>query len=488
MPHLILGALFVLSFIFELFRPASDPQAEDRGASLGRTAMTFWAPLGALLGLLWVIYAPPSANTTTFHMMLVEDGLSRGAAAVVFLTLALTTASLTREIRTSGYVGEYISLMLAAGLGMTLMTAANNTLMIFLGLELFSLALYLLCIFLPERRVSQESGLKYFILSSLASAVMLYGFALLYGATGTTWLHEMPFHLKQSPVLMLGICLVAAGMAFKISAVPFHVWTPDVYQGAPTSVTAFMSVTTKAAALVAAFRIFPLTFGQITNLPALKIEWSVLFWTLAVITILLGNLMAVSQSNIKRMLAYSGIAHGGYLLSAIFVGTPSAERAMVFYLIAYAFMNVGAFTVISILEDEGLEVNTTSIQGLASRYPALTGGLAVCLFGLTGLPVTGGFLAKFQLLGVLLREGARPLSHYLAVTAILGSFFGACYYMRVIALAYSQPRADFQHGRPLTLSSHAGMVVLGVCVAGVVLTGVFAEPILNWFGTFHGLN
>ena len=468
-PHIILAVLFVLTLLFELFRP------EKR-----RTPMAVWAPVGAVLGLLWVIFAPAHPEVTC-HKMLLEDGLSRGGAAVVFLTLALTTTSLSRDIRASDHLGEYLALMLAAGLGMTLMMAANNTMMVFVGLELFSLALYLLCIFLPERRLCQESGLKYFILSSLASAVLLYGFALLYGATGTTWLDEMRAHLTPGPLIMLGAALTVVGLAFKISAVPFHVWTPDVYQGAPTPVTGFMSVATKSAALISAFRIFPLTLGTVTN-PSLQIEWSVMFWTLAVITILMGNLMAIAQTDLKRMLAYSSIAHGGYLLTTIFVGTPEAEKALIFYLLAYSFMNVGAFTAIAVLEDEGMEVNTTTLKGLASRYPAVAAGLAYCLFGLTGLPITGGFLAKFQLLGMLLHE-ARPLAHYLAVTAIIGSFFGACYYLRVVALMYSAPKEEYQ--RPLGVSFLSGAFVLATCLAGVALTGIFAEPVLRWLDTFH---
>jgi NADH-quinone oxidoreductase subunit N len=185
------------------------------------------------------------------------------------------------------------------------------------------------------------------------------------------------------------------------------------------------------------------------------------------------------------MLAYSGIAHGGYLLSTIFVGSPTAEAALIFYLIAYSFMNVGAFTAIAVLEDEGMEVNSTTLQGLASRYPAVAGGLTYCLFGLTGLPVTGGFLAKFQLLRVLFLSGKDPLAQYLAVTAILGSFFGACYYVRVIAQIYGQPRGEYQNSKPMGVNFLSGAFMLAFCLAGVALTGIFAEPILGWFESFH---
>jgi len=467
-PELALAALIVLGFVFELLRP--------KGSGY---AIRAWGPLGCLAALVWVVLGPKPVEPGVLHDMLRDDGVFRLAAVPILLSLGLSLLTTSEEIEDSGFLSEYYILMLSAGLGMLLMAAANNLMIVFLGLELFSLALYLLCIFLPERPLCQESGMKYFILSSLASAVMLYGMALIYGATGTTWLPEIArlAGASTSPLLLLfGTGLLAAGLAFKISAVPLHLWTPDVYQGAPTSVTSFMSVATKTAAMAAIIRFYPLTLGMPTTLEdTAKLQWVVFFWALAVLSVLVGNLLALVQKDLKRMLAYSSVGHAGYLLFGPVTGSVAALEATCFYLLVYACMNVGAFTVIRALERDGHAVTTESVTGLASRRPLLAATLAVCLVSLAGLPPTGGFLAKFYLFSAVLRDGQPTL----AAIGIVGSFLGAAYYLGTALRLFAPSVGEGQEFAP-PLGVRA---VVWICLAGVLATGLFAQPLLNWVGS-----
>ncbi len=460
-PELILAGLIVLGFVFELLRP--------KGSGY---AIKAWGPLGCLVALAWVVFAPRPLQGGALHDMLVDDGLFRLASAPILIALGLSLLTTSDEIEDSGFVSEYYVLMLSAALGMLLMAAANNLMIVFLGLELFSLALYLLCIFLPERPLCQEAGLKYFILSSLASAVMLYGMALIYGATGTTWLPEIGRHAGPSLLLLFGTGLLAAGLAFKVSAVPLHLWTPDVYQGAPTSVTSFMSVATKTAALAAIMRFFPLTLGMPTSLgDTAKLQWVVFFWALAVLSVLVGNLLALAQKDLKRMLAYSSVGQAGYLLMGPVTGSTSALEATGFYLLVYAFMNVGAFTVIRALERDGKAVTVESITGLASRRPLLAACLAVCLVSLAGLPPTGGFLAKFYLFSAVLRDGQPTL----AAIGIIGSFLGAAYYLGATLRLFAPGPPGEEFAPSLGVRA-----VAWICLAGVLLLGLAAQPVLGW--------
>ncbi len=276
---------------------------------------------------------------------------------------------------------------------------------------------------------------------------------------------------------MVGGALLASGLAFKIAAVPFHVWSPDVYQGAPTSVTAFMSVATKTAALVALFRFFPLTLGTAAGPSDLqRIHWWIILWSLAILSMLMGNLMALSQSNLKRMLAYSGIAQAGYLLSAVFAGTPQAQGAMLYYLMVYAFMNIGAFLVVSALEEVGEDLSLASLAGLSMRQPVLSGALAIFLFSLTGLPPTAGFFAKFGLFGSLLNAPGGLLPRYLVAAGLVGSLLSAGYYLRAAAQVYAPgPAPEPQRSIP------AGFwIAIGLCIAGVFGLSLAAQPTLVW--------
>jgi NADH-quinone oxidoreductase subunit N len=308
---------------------------------------------------------------------------------------------------------------------------------------MLSLALYILCGFVAQRKSSQEAGMKYFLLSSFASAFLLYGIAMTYGATGNTAfsgvaafvrnvaVHSHPSGIAlQSPTLLIiALGLLSVGFAFKISALPFQAWTPDVYQGAPAPVTAFMSVGTKVAALVAFARVFGLVF-----LPV-QADWMPVVWAITVLTIVGGNVMALVQSNVKRLLAYSSIAHAGYLLIGVVVGGTLGIGAILFYLLCYAFMNLGAFGVVSLLErvdNSGNDVK--DLRGLWYRRPVLAGLLAFFLFALAGFPPMGGFAAKYYLFYTAL-VGGHP---ELLIIGVLASILGIYYYLRTIATMFME--------------------------------------------------
>ena len=331
--------------------------------------------------------------------------------------------------------GEYYALWLFSMTGMMLMAAATNFLIVFVGLEMLSLALYILCSFVAGRKSSQESGMKYFLLSSFASAFLLYGIALVYAATGSTTFSTTAQSLKSvthAPALLLiALGLLSVGFAFKVSAVPFQSWTPDVYQGAPAPVTAFMSVGTKVAAFLAFVRVFGFVFLGVRE------DWYPVIWTLAVLTMVGGNIMALGQSNIKRMLAYSSIAHGGYLLIGVVIGGGLGTSAILFYLGCYLFMNLGAFGVVSLLEhQDNSGSDSADLRGLWYRRPLLAGLLAFFLLALAGFPPMAGFAGKYYIFYAALRGGHPEL----LIIGVLTSVLGIYYYLRFAATMFMEQR------------------------------------------------
>jgi NADH-quinone oxidoreductase subunit N len=339
--------------------------------------------------------------------------------------------------------GEYYALFLFATIGMMLLAAATSFLTVFLGIETLSLALYILCSFVSRRRSSQEAGLKYFLLSSFASAFLLYGIALTYGTTGNTSFigvarflgyvpsssHPIPSPHHGPTLLLIAMGLLAVGFAFKVSAIPFQAWTPDVYDGAPAPVTAFMSVGTKAAALIAFARVFDFVLYPVTP------DWVPIVWAITVLTIIGGNILALVQSNVKRLLAYSSIAHAGYLLMGIVAGGIIGVSAILFYLLCYAFMNLGAFGVVSLQERADNSGNDAKdIRGLWYRQPVLAGLLAFFMLALAGFPPMSGFAGKYYIFYAALQSGHPEL----LVIAVLASVLGMYYYLRVIATMFME--------------------------------------------------
>lgn len=379
--------------------------------------------------------------------------------------------------------GAFYSLHLLAVIGMMLMGTATNLIVLFIALEIFSLALYILSGFYRENPRSIEAAMKYFLLGAFASTFFVYGCALLYGAGGSskyTQIHEMLATGGGNPSLVLpGIALLLVGFGFKVSLVPFHMWTPDVYQGAPTPVTAFMSVGTKAAAFAGFFRL------MMTALPSYHDQWAMPLAILAVLTMTVGNLTALRQSSVKRMLAYSGIAHAGNILIALVAGTAAASSAAAFYLFAYAFMNIGAFTVTIALDRQyGNEndVEQSRLAGAAERFPVLAAAMAIFMLSLSGIPPLAGFFGKFLVFKAAVEAGWA----WLVVIGVLNSAISAYYYLRiVVAMYFQQPEESGDEKEPLFVpASRPSVFVVIVSVLAVVVIGL--QPGL-WTDLLRGL-
>ena len=381
-------------------------------------------------------------------------------------------------------------LMLLATIGMMILAAATSFLTVFLGLEMLSLALYILSGFILRHSSSQESSMKYFLLSSFASAFLLYGIAMTYGATGNTsfiGIHSFLFNnfpttrslnptiVGQLPAfLLIGMGLMIVGFAFKVSAIPFQAWTPDVYEGAPAPVTAFMSVGTKAAALIAFARVFDVV------LPLVKPDWEVVVLAITILTIIGGNIMALVQSNVKRMLAYSSIANAGYLLIGVVAGGAIGLSAILFYLLCYTFMNLGAFGVVSVLErSDNTGANLSEIRGLWNRQPVLAGLLAFFMLALAGFPPMAGFAAKYYIFYAALQSGHPELM----ILGVLASIVGMYYYLRVIAAMFMEKETVAAITTPVsgkristTLSEGGTRTATAVAVKATPKTAVEVEP------------
>jgi NADH-quinone oxidoreductase subunit N len=315
---------------------------------------------------------------------------------------------------------------------MWVLVAAQNLVSLFLGLELLSVPLYVLCATEMRRATSLESGLKYLIIGSVGSATLLYGLAFIYGATGSTDFAAIArgvHGVRSDSLLLTGIALSVAGLAFKSSVAPFHQWTPDVYEGAPTPVTAFMAVATKAAAFGAIIRLFEVALGGVRS------DWAPALAALATITIVVGNVGALGQTSLKRLMAWSSVAQAGYMLAGVVVATRLGVQATVFYLGVYLMMNLAAFAVIVVSEREtGLSDDITSVQGLGAQHPLLATAMTVAMLGLAGIPATGGFIGKFYLIDAAVSGDYT----WLGIVIVVGSMVSLAYYLRVIAAMWMQ--------------------------------------------------
>jgi len=355
-------------------------------------------------------------------------------------------------------------LMVFATVGMMVMTSASNLMTLYLGLELQSLPLYVLAASHRDNLRSSEAGLKYFVLSSLASGLLLYGISLVYGFSGTmdlVGLHDLlSSPANASPGLVVGIVFVLVGLAFKVSAVPFHMWTPDVYEGAPTSVTVFFATAPKVAAMSLLLRVMGTSFGSLLG------AWQHLIVIMSVLSMVLGALAAIGQSNIKRLLAYSSIGHMGYALIGLAVGTAEGVRGTLVYMLIYVFMTVGTFGCILAMRRKGQSVEKVSdLAGLASNDPVLALALAVFMFSLAGIPLMSGFFAKLYIFLAAVQSGLWVL----AIIGVLASVVGAFYYIRVIKVMYFDAPAESFDARPVSLS-------IVVAVSGLFTAFFFLFP------------
>ncbi len=370
--------------------------------------------------------------------------------------------------------GEYYILLMFSISGMMLMAIASDLIVVFLALELLSLPLYVLAAFARPKFSSEEAGMKYFLLGAFSGGFVVYGIALIFGATGTTSLAgiaaNIASHQAGMTLLALGAALVFVGFAFKVAVVPFQMWTPDVYQGAPSAVTAFMAVGAKAAGFAALIRIFVAAF------PPLATQITPIIWVIAALTMFLGNIVAVAQTNIKRMLAYSSIAHAGYILMALVpFGQPDVApvsiSAALFYLFSYALTNFGAWAVVIALEKaEGKGLKLEDYAGLGKKYPALAAAMVVFMLSFTGVPPTLGFVGKFYLFRAVLDGGYVSL----AVIGVLTSLISAFYYLRVVVIMY------MRDGDPVARSERWLNLTTGLTALATVGLSIFASPIFHW--------
>ncbi|MGH8978331.1 MAG: NADH-quinone oxidoreductase subunit N [Acidimicrobiia bacterium] len=412
--------------------------------------------------------------------MVAVDGFAVFVQTVVLLStllaLFLSAGYVTREHLEAP---EYYALILCSATGMLLMASANDLIIVFLALEILSIALYVLAAFDRRRLTSQEAGLKYFLLGSFSSAVFLYGIALTYGATGSTNLTRIAQYLSSTTllddgVLLLGVALMIVGLGFKVAAAPFHMWTPDVYQGSPTPVTAFMAGATKAAAFGAILRVL------LGSFELYRVDWRPAIWGLAVLSLLVGNIAALVQTDVKRMLAYSSIGHAGYILIGVQAGTAEGTSAALFYLLAYALMVFGAFAIVTVVARRGDDDHElSSYRGLSTREPVLAGLLTLFLLAQAGVPLTAGFVAKLSVFDAAVDAEQYSLALIGMLTAVIGAFV----YLRIVLTMYApetlEEGGDELPARRFRIDAGTG-VALTITAAGVIFLGVLPNVVLEF--------
>lgn len=419
-------------------------------------------PAALALGLL-------GRQETSFAGALVVDDYAVFFTLVVISATALVVLlSLRYAENQIGWPAEYYAILLLSTLGMTLMAAAGDLITVYIALETASIGLYILVGFRKRDATSGEAALKYLLLGSLASAVLLYGMAILYGLSGTTNLAAIaPVVASRAgePIVLLATVLVIGGFGFKIAAVPFQMWAPDVYQGAPTPVTALLSVASKASAFAVLLRIAVSALGPVQT------DWQAVFAALAVVTMVVGNTGAIPQQNIKRMMGYSSIAMAGYLLVGLAAATGGGAASIMFFLLAYTLTNLGAFAAIIAFSDRVGSDRIEDYAGLSTRSPWLALGFAICLFSLIGIPPLAGFFGKFYIFAEAYNRGLG----WLVLIALLNSAVSMYYYLRVVKVMYLDPAAD-ETRLPVPLS--AG-VALAVTAVGVIVIGIGVSPLMN---------
>jgi NADH-quinone oxidoreductase subunit N len=445
-----------------------------------RQLLASLAVAGSVLGTLAVLY-PGSLGGSAFQGLIQMDAFSAFfhllVGTVSFLVILAAEPYLERERLQSA---EFYALVLFATAGMGVLASAQELLTAFIGLEMSSISSYVLAGYRRESLKAGESAMKYFLLGSFATAFFLYGIALVYGASGTTVLSRMGGIDPSSNLLKLGLSLILIGLGFKVAAAPFQVWTPDVYEGAPTPVTALFSAGPKAATFALLLRIF-------ATVPAATHFWFWAFWVLAVLTMFAGNLGALVQTNVKRLLAYSSIAHAGYILVAFAAvtylagnaegGAAPAYAAVLFYLLSYALVKLGAFTIVSHLGGAGEKrLSLDDYAGLAQRQPVAAAVLSLFLLSLLGLPVTAGFFGKFYIFKAAVNSHLIWLAVLMAVNSIIGSY----YYLRLIVVMYMRDSSPESVSTGVIAFPLSVTLVLTITALGTVYFGLFPNQVLNF--------
>jgi NADH-quinone oxidoreductase subunit N len=461
-PALIVAVTGLVVLLAQAFTP--------KGKESPSTALSL-AGLAAAFASVGVLVATGARGAVTAGALAADD-FSLFFHALILGIAAIAVLLSPSYLRANGMErGEYYALLLFSVVGMLGLVSSLELVSIFVALEIMSIALYGMAGMDRARPESQEAALKYFVTGAFSSAFFLYGVALLYGVSGSTSLDRVAratstLSPDSAALAVLGTGLLLVGFGFKIASVPFHMWVPDVYEGAPTTATALMSAGVKAAAFGALLRVFA------SALPALAEHWQPLMAVLAIVTMVVGNLAALAQSNLKRMLAYSSIAHAGYLLTAFVAAPGLAGEAVLFYLVAYGAVNLGAFGLIAALCRDGREpLSLPDVAGLAERRPALAAALTVFLISLTGIPVTAGFVGKFYLFNAAVSGGWVVL----ALVGVIMSVVSAYYYLRVVVAMYMREPVGEDGWAAV---STASALALGVSVAVTLILGLWPAPVL----------
>jgi len=450
LPEIFLGVAAMALLILGVF------QGEARSAK-----EVSWLSVVVLVVAIFMVGAQNGVRHVTLAGMFINDGYSIFAKILVLLGSALSLVlSIRYNERENIARFEYPVLVLLSTTGMLMMISANDLLALYLGLELQSLALYIVASFDRDSARSSEAGLKYFVLGALASGMMLYGISMIYGFAGSTGFDTLAAHpgghMTPSPGLVMGIVFLIVGLAFKVSAVPFHMWTPDVYEGAPTPVTTFFSVAPKIAAMALFVRVMVGPFHT------LLFEWRQVIWAIAVASMILGALAAINQRNIKRLMAYSSIGHMGYALIGLAAGNAIGVRGVLIYLAIYLFMNIGTFAVILSMRRGGRMVEgIEDLAGLSRTQPAMALALGIFMFSLAGIPPLAGFFAKLYIFMAAIQSGLNVL----AVIGVVTSVVGAYYYVRIVKLMYfDEPAAGGAFDRGNGLEVNAVLVAASIII------------------------
>lgn len=429
--------------------------------------VTYYVSLSGLLLTLYLSFSSFHLNYTAYNSMIMVGGFSSYLASI-FLLAAFFTIFFSRQYLLSNKLpkGEFYLLVLFATIGMILMASAADLIMVFIGLEIMSVCLYVLAGYSRSSIFSNEAALKYFLLGSFATAFLLYGIALIYGATGLTNIQAIKANLanyNDSAIFLSGMGLLLIGLAFKVGAVPFHMWIPDVYQGSPTPVAGFMATGAKAAA----FSVLLLFFMQpVTD------EIRTVLVILSALSMIAGNLIAIAQSNIKRMLAYSSIAHAGYMLIGLASMNQLGRDGVLFYLLSYMLMNIGAFSIVSFIEAEGgKNLSIDQYNGLGSKRPALAAMLSALMFSLSGIPPFSGFFGKYYIFIAAVNSNLT----WLAILGVLTSLVAVYYYLRVVVNIYFREDAEITPG-DLSFSSYFMLAIILALVTGI---GLYPSSVLN---------
>ena len=460
---LILGAMGLL--MLGVFRPERDAEAEAIG----------WLAIIVIGLAAWLLVQQPAGAHRLFEGAFVVDDFGRFMKLLTFIAAAgalLLSFDYLRQVRSMKFEYPVLALLATAGMGM--MISANDLISLYLGLELQSLALYVMAAIRRDDQRSSEAGLKYFVLGALSSGMLLYGASLIYGFTGSTSFSAIAAAAAQPGAgenigLIIGLVFLLVGIAFKVSAVPFHMWTPDVYEGAPTPVTAFFAAAPKVAAMALFMRVALASFAGV------RPQWQQVVAALAIASMVLGAFAAIGQTNIKRLLAYSAIGNIGYALIGLAAGSPEGARGVMIYLVIYIAMTLGAFAcVLAMRRPEGMVEDIDELSGLAQNNLGMATVLAILLFSLAGLPPLAGFFAKFYVFVAAVKEGLWAL----AIIGVLASVVGAYYYVRIVKIMFfDEPRAKFA-----TIQTKAGLV-MGVTALYILLYVVWPAPLVEAAGT-----